>query len=51
MDGREVNGVDMFEWNSDNKFTEMKVLVRTTGALEVLQKEMEKNLGWVELWR
>ena len=51
MDGREVNGVDMFEWNSDNKFTEMKVLVRTTGALDVLQKEMEKNLGRVELWR
>ena len=24
-----VNGVDLFKWNEDNKFTEMKVMIRT----------------------
>ena len=51
MDGVTVNGIDMFKWNSNNKLTEMKVMIRTEKALEAVKQEMTKNLSKPELWR
>jgi len=51
MGGVTVNGIDMFKWNSDNKLTEMKVMIRTEKALEAVKQEMTKNLSKPELWR
>ena len=51
MGGVTVNGVDMFKWNTDNKLTEMKVMIRTEKALEAVKQEMTKNLSRPELWR
>ena len=43
MDGREVNGVDMFEWNSDNKFTEMKVFSKNNWRIRCVAKRNGKK--------
>lgn len=51
MGGVTVNGIDMFKWNSNNKLTEMKVMIRTEKALEAVKQEMIKNLSKPELWR
>ena len=51
MGGVTVNGIDMFKWNTDNKLTEMKVMIRTEKALEAVKQEMTKNLSRPELWR
>ena len=51
MGGVTVNGIDMFKWNTDNKLTEMKVMIRTEKALEAVKQEMTKNLSKPELWR
>jgi hypothetical protein len=51
MGGVTVNGIDMFKWNSNNKLTEMKVMIRTEKALEAVKQEMTKNLSKAELWR
>ena len=51
MGGVTVNGIDMFKWNSNNKLTEMKVMIRTEKALEAVKQEMTKNLSMPELWR
>ena len=51
MGGVTVNGIDMFKWNSDNRLTEMKVMIRTEKALEAVKQEMTKNLSKPELWR
>ena len=51
MGGVTVNGIDMFKWNSNNKLTEMKVMIRTEKALEAVKQEMTKNLSKPELWR
>ena len=47
----EVNGVDLFKWNKNNKFTEMKVMIRTEKALEAVKSEMTKHLMRPEIWR
>ena len=46
-----VNGVDLFKWNEDNKFTEMKVMIRTEQALDAVKSEMTKHLMRPEIWR
>ena len=46
-----VNGVDLFKWNEDNKFTEMKVMIRTEKALDEVKSEMTKHLMRPEIWR
>ena len=46
-----VNGVDLFKWNEDNKFTEMKVMIRTEKALDAVKSEMTKHLMRPEIWR
>ena len=46
-----VNGVDIFKWNKDNKFTEMKVMIRTEKALDAVKSEMTKHLMRPEIWR
>jgi len=46
-----VNGVDLFKWNKDNKFTEMKVMIRTEKALDAVKSEMTKHLMRPEIWR
>ena len=46
-----VNGVDLFKWNEDNKFTEMKVMSRTEKALDAVKSEMTKHLMRPEIWR
>ena len=46
-----VNGVDLFKWNEDNKFTEMKVMIRTEKALDAVKSEMTKQLMRPEIWR
>ena len=51
MGGVTVIGIDMFKWNSNNKLTEMKVMIRTEKALEAVKQEMTKNLSKPELWR
>ena len=45
-----VNGVDLFKWNEDNKFTEMKVMIRTEKALDAVKSEMTKHLMRPEIW-
>ena len=51
IDGVEVNGVDLFKWNKNNKFTEMKVMIRTEKSLEAVKSEMTKHLMRPEIWR
>ena len=46
-----INGVDLFKWNEDNKFTEMKVMIRTEKALDAVKSEMTKHLMRPEIWR
>ena len=46
-----VNGVDLFKWNEDNKFTEMKVMIRTEKALDAVKSEMTKHLMRQQIWR
>ena len=47
MGGVTVNGIGMFKWNSNNKLTEMKVMIRTEKALEAVKQEMTKNLSFL----
>ncbi len=51
IDDVAVNGVDLFKWNEDNKFTEMKVMIRTEKALDAVKSEMTKHLMRPEIWR
>ena len=51
IDDVAVNGVDLFKWNEDNKFTEMKVMIRTEKALEAVKSVMTQHLMRPEIWR
>ena len=51
IDDVAVNGVDLFKWNEDNKFTEMKVMIRTENALEAVKSVMTQHLMRPEIWR
>ncbi len=44
MDGIEVNGVDMIEWNAEGKITEFKVMVRPLKGMQVVHAAMQKML-------
>ena len=51
IDDVAVNGVDLFKWNEENKFTEMKVMIRTEKALEAVKSVMTQHLMRPEIWR
>ena len=44
LDGIQINGVDMIEWNAEGKITNFKVMVRPLKAIEAVHKEMAKRL-------
>ena len=44
LDGIHVNGVDMISWNSDNKITDFKVMIRPLTALNAVHKVMGEAL-------
>lgn len=44
LDGIVVNGVDMISWNSDNKITEFKVMVRPLKAINAVHQAMNNAL-------
>jgi len=44
LDGIHVNGVDMISWNSDNKITDFKVMIRPLKALNAVHKVMGEAL-------
>ncbi len=41
IDGITVNGVDIISWNSDQKITEFKVMIRPLKAIEMLHGRMK----------
>jgi len=44
MDGIQVNGIDMIEWDSDGKITDFKVMVRPLKGMQVVHAAMGKML-------
>ena len=44
IDGKTVNGVDMITWNSDNKITEFKVMIRPLQGINAVHKAMGEAL-------
>ena len=44
LDGISVNGVDMISWNSDNKITDFKVMIRPLKAIGAVHKVMGEAL-------
>ncbi|MEM7767350.1 MAG: nuclear transport factor 2 family protein [Pseudomonadota bacterium] len=40
MDGVEVNGIDMIEWDEDGKITDFKVMVRPLKAIQTVHAQM-----------
>ncbi|MDJ0921751.1 MAG: nuclear transport factor 2 family protein [Henriciella sp.] len=44
MDGIQVNGVDMIEWDADGKITDFKVMVRPLKAIQVVHAQMGQML-------
>lgn len=44
LEGIEVNGVDMISWNSDNKITDFKVMIRPLKAINAVHKAMGEAL-------
>jgi len=40
MDGIQVNGVDMIEWNADDKIVDFKVMVRPLKGMQVVHSAM-----------
>ncbi len=44
LDGILVNGVDMISWNSDNKITDFKVMVRPLKAVNAVHQIMGEAL-------
>ncbi|MEM7327180.1 MAG: nuclear transport factor 2 family protein [Pseudomonadota bacterium] len=45
MDGIQVNGIDMIEWDSDGKITDFKVMVRPLKAIQTVHAAMGKMLA------
>ena len=45
MDGIQVNGVDMIEWDADGKITDFKVMVRPLKAIQTVHAAMGKMLA------
>lgn len=44
LDGISVNGVDMISWDSNNKITDFKVMVRPLKGINAVHQEMNKAL-------
>ncbi|CAA0099642.1 Uncharacterised protein [BD1-7 clade bacterium] len=44
LDGIFVNGVDLISWNSDNKITDFKVMIRPLKGINAVHQEMGKAL-------
>lgn len=44
MDGIQVNGIDMIEWDGDGKITDFKVMVRPLKGMQVVHAAMGKML-------
>jgi hypothetical protein len=44
LDGITVNGVDMISWNSDDKITDFKVMVRPLKAINAVHQAMGEAL-------
>lgn len=44
VDGLLINGIDMITWNSDNKISEFKVMVRPLKAINAVHKAMGEAL-------
>lgn len=45
MDGIQVNGIDMIEWDEDGKITDFKVMVRPLKAIQTVHAAMGKMLA------
>jgi ketosteroid isomerase-like protein len=45
IDGKVVNGVDMITWNSDNKITEFKVMIRPLQGINAVHQAMGAALA------
>jgi hypothetical protein len=44
IDGIQINGIDMIEWNSAGKISEFKVMVRPLKAVNLLHQKMGEML-------
>jgi hypothetical protein len=44
IDGIQVNGVDMIDWNEDGRITRFKVMVRPLKAINLLHQMMAQRL-------
>ncbi|MFN7164159.1 MAG: nuclear transport factor 2 family protein [Hyphomonas sp.] len=45
MDGVQVNGIDMIEWNADGQITDFKVMVRPLKAIQAVHAAMGAMLA------
>lgn len=45
MDGIQINGVDMIEWDADGKITDFKVMVRPLKAIQTVHAAMGRMLA------
>lgn len=45
VDGMYVNGVDMFEWNEDDRITSFKVMIRPFKGLQLVMGKMAELLS------
>jgi hypothetical protein len=45
MDGIQVNGIDMIEWNADGQITDFKVMVRPLKAINAVHAAMGAMLA------
>ncbi len=44
MDGIQVNGIDMVEWDADGKIVDFKVMVRPLKGMQVVHAQMKQML-------
>jgi hypothetical protein len=44
IDGIQVNGVDMIDWNADGRITRFKVMVRPLKAINLMHQAMAQRL-------
>ncbi len=45
IDGIEINGVDLIEWDADGKITDFKVMVRPLKAMQIVHAKMGEMLA------
>ena len=44
MDGIQINGIDMIEWDADGKIVDFKVMVRPLKGMQVVHAAMGRML-------